>query len=159
MIRIISALILAIAANLVNAADQPLKLADSAPDQHIVVRGDTLWDISAKFLKDPWRWPEIWRMNQAQIRNPHRIYPGDVIILAHDANGNPFLRIESSKLRPQIYAEQLTDAIPPIPPNVIEPFISTPLVVEENGLNAAARIKPSRDVVHDDAPRVAAASS
>ena len=52
MIRIISALILAIAANLVNAADQPLKLADAAPDQHIVVRGDTLWDISAKFLKD-----------------------------------------------------------------------------------------------------------
>ena len=140
MIRIISALILAIAANLVNAADQPLKLADAAPDQHIVVRGDTLWDISAKFLKDPWRWPEIWRMNQTQIRNPHRIYPGDVIILAHDANGNPFLRIEPSKLRPQIYAEQLTDAIPPIPPNVIEPFISTTLVVEENGLNAAARI-------------------
>ncbi len=140
MIRIISAFILAFAAHLVIAADQPLKLADTAPAQHVVVRGDTLWDISAKFLKDPWRWPEIWRMNQTQIRNPHRIYPGDVIILAHDANGNPYLSIEPSKLRPQIYAEQLKDAIPPIPPNVIEPFISTPLVIAENGLNSAARI-------------------
>ncbi len=139
MIRIISALILAAAAALVNAADQPLKLADAAPQQHIVVPGDTLWDISAKFLKEPWRWPEIWRMNKAQIKNPHRIYPGDVIILGRDANGEPFLRLES-QLRPQIYAEQLRDAIPPIPPNVIEPFISTPLIVEEGGLDSAARI-------------------
>ncbi len=139
MIRILSALILAAAAALVNAADQPLKLADAAPQQHVVVPGDTLWDISAKFLKEPWRWPEIWRMNKAQIKNPHRIYPGDVIILGRDAKGEPFLRLES-QLRPQIYAEQLRDAIPPIPPNVIEPFISTPLIVEERGLDSAARI-------------------
>ncbi len=139
MIRIISALILATAATLVNAADQPLKLADTAPPQHTVVAGDTLWDISAKFLKDPWRWPEIWRMNKAQIKNPHRIYPGDVIVLARDANGNPFLRLES-RLRPQVYSEQLKDAIPPIPPNVIEPFISAPLIVEQGGLEAAARV-------------------
>ena len=139
MIRIISALILAAAAALANAADQPLKLADAAPQQHVVVPGDTLWDISAKFLKEPWRWPEIWRMNKSQIKNPHRIYPGDVIVLSRDANGNPFLRLES-RLRPQIYAEQLRDAIPPIPPNVIEPFISTPLVVEQGGLESAARV-------------------
>ena len=139
MIRIISALILAAAAAFVNAADQPLRLAETAPQQHIVVPGDTLWDISAKFLKEPWRWPEIWRMNKAQIKNPHRIYPGDVIILGRDVNGNPFLRLEA-RLRPQIYAEQLGDAIPPIPPNVIEPFISTPLIVEQGGLESAARI-------------------
>ena len=139
MIRIISALILAAAAALVNAADQPVKLADTAPQQHIVVPGDTLWDISAKFLKEPWRWPEIWRMNKAQIKNPHRIYPGDVIVLERDMNGNPYLRLQS-KVRPQIYAEQLVTAIPPIPPNVIEPFISTPLIVEQGALDSAARI-------------------
>ena len=139
MVRIISALILAGAAALVNAAGQPLKLADSAPNQHIVVRGDTLWDISAKFLNEPWRWPEIWRMNKAQIKNPHRIYPGDVIILERDAGGNPYLRLES-RVQPQIYSEKLSQAIPPIPPNVIEPFISTPLIVEQGELNSAARI-------------------
>jgi len=139
MIRIISALILAAAAALANAADQPVKLTDTAPQQHIVVPGDTLWDISAKFLKEPWRWPEIWRMNKAQIKNPHLIYPGDVIVLESDANGRPYLRLQS-KVRPQIYAEQLVTAIPPIPPNVIEPFISTPLIVEQGGLDSAARI-------------------
>jgi len=143
MIRILSALILAISvtifAPLANATEQPLKLADTAPNQYVVVPGDTLWDISGKFLKEPWRWPEIWRMNRAQIKNPHRIYPGDVIVLERDANGRPYLRLES-KLRPQVHAEQLTQAIPPIPPNVIEPFISAPLVVEQGALDSAARI-------------------
>ena len=139
MIRIFSALIMAIAANCISAAEQSPQLAASAPARHVVVPGDTLWDISAKFLKDPWRWPDIWRMNKVQIRNPHRIYPGDVIVLERDGNGNPFLRVET-KLSPQIHAEALREAIPPIPPNVIEPFISTPLVVEAGGLDSAPRI-------------------
>ena len=142
MIRIISALILAVAASLCSAADQPLSLADNAPDRHIVVPGDTLWGISAKFLKEPWRWPEIWRMNQEQIRNPNRIFPGDVIVLDRDASGNPLLRVqrENGKLQPRIYSHKVNLAIPPIPPNVIEPFISEPLVVEANALDSAARI-------------------
>lgn len=139
MIRIISALILAVAATLAGAADQVMKLADGAPNQYVVVPGDTLWDISARFLKEPWRWPEIWRMNKAQIKNPHRIYPGDVIVLERDANGRPFLRLES-KLRPEVHAEQIPEAIPPIPPNVIEPFIAAPLVVEAGQLDSAARV-------------------
>lgn len=80
MIRTLSALVLAMAATLCGATERPIQLADKAPVQHIVVPGDTLWGISAQFLKEPWRWPEIWRMNRDQIQNPHRIYPGDVIV-------------------------------------------------------------------------------
>jgi hypothetical protein len=141
MIRIISALILTMATALCSAAvTPPIQLSDSAPDRHVVVRGDTLWGISAEFLKEPWRWPEIWRLNREQIKNPHWIYPGDVIILDRDASGNPLLRKESGKLEPQVYSEQVDQAIPPIPPNVIEPFISAPLVVEVGQLDKAARI-------------------
>ena len=57
------------------------ELAPNAPDSHTVKRGDTLWDISKLFLKSPWRWPELWGMNLEQIRNPHLIYPGQVLVL------------------------------------------------------------------------------
>jgi hypothetical protein len=140
MTRIISALILAAAATLCSAAEPPLQLAASAPERHIVVPGDTLWGIAAEFLKEPWRWPEIWRMNREQIKNPNRIYPGDVIVLERDAGGNPLLRVQNVKLRPQAYSEAVNLAIPSIPPNVIEPFVSAPLIVEVNALDNAARI-------------------
>ena len=141
MIRTLSALVLALAATLCGATERPIQLADRAPVQHVVVPGDTLWGISAQFLKEPWRWPEIWRMNREQIKNPHRIYPGDVIVLDRDANGNPLLRVrKDGKLRPQIYSEKNETAIPPIPPNIIEPFISQPLVIEANELDKAAKI-------------------
>ena len=140
MIRIISALILAGAAALSVAAEPSPPLNTNAPARHVVAPGDTLWDISAKFLREPWRWPEIWRMNSDQIKNPHRIYPGDVIVLDYDSAGRPFLRLSESKLSPRIYASPVKTAIPPIPPNVIEPFISTPLIVEANQLDSAPRI-------------------
>ena len=140
MIRIISALILAAAASLCSAAEPPLQLAASAPERHIVVPGDTLWGIAAEFLKEPWRWPEIWRMNREQISNPNRIFPGDIIVLDRDGSGNPRLRLQNARLRPQVYSEAMIQEIPSIPPNVIEPFVSAPLIVEANALSGAARI-------------------
>jgi hypothetical protein len=158
MIRFFSALAIfgALSLGSANAADSSLKLADAAPTQHIVVPGDTLWDISAKFLSEPWRWPEIWRMNEAQIKNPHRIYPGDVILLERDAEGKPFLSLNSKqasrtnkeldpKQRPQIHAETLSQAIPPIPPNEIEPFLAAPLFIEQNTLQTAPRIVATQE--------------
>lgn len=147
-------------------AQGELKLQESAPDRHVVARGDTLWSISSKFLSDPWRWPEIWRMNQEQIRNPHLIYPGDVIVLDRSVSP-PQLRLESAaqggaagegagrdgpgrdgpgrdggaKLSPKVYSESLgATAIPAISPRKIEPFLSQPLIIEDGGLDDAPRV-------------------
>ncbi len=141
MTRLFFAFLLLVAnATLTTARSQELELAAGAPERHIVVPGDTLWDLSAKFLKHPWRWPEIWRMNRDQIRNPNRIYPGDVIVLERDREGRPRLRLQSAKLLPQVYSETLRQEIPAIPPNIIRPFLSEPLIVEAHALDSAARI-------------------
>jgi len=142
MIRIISALLIGVAA-LVPAgvgATSPVRLADDAPDSHTVVPGDTLWGISGKFLKEPWRWPEVWRLNREQIRNPHLIYPGQIIVL--DRSG-PTLKFGKrigagtdrplyEKRFPQIYSDSAQAAIQSIPVRAIAPFLSEPLVVNDD---------------------------
>ncbi|HEX8986592.1 MAG TPA: LysM peptidoglycan-binding domain-containing protein [Rhodocyclaceae bacterium] len=139
MRRIISALLVCFSTTLL-AQDKPLELAPDAPDRHIVVPGDTLWGISSMFLKDPYRWPEIWRLNKEDIKNPHRIYPGQVVIL--DRSGDrPLLKIgKLVKAEPKVYVDQKSQAIPAIPQKAIEPFLSRPLVVDEHTLDGAARI-------------------
>ena len=122
-----------------------LKLQDSAPDQYVVVKGDTLWDISGRFLKDPWRWPQIWNMNREEIKNPHWIYPGDRVVL--DRSGKePRLSLvkggdngmRTIKLSPGVRATDIGDeAIPAIPIRVIHPFLSQPRVVPKGALDDA----------------------
>ncbi|MBU1236488.1 MAG: LysM peptidoglycan-binding domain-containing protein [Gammaproteobacteria bacterium] len=143
MRSIISALLLTISSSWALAQSAaPFELAPDAPDRHIVVKGDTLWGISARFLKDPYRWPEIWRLNDEQVRNPHLIYPGQVVILDRNGlGGNPQLRLgRMYKAEPRIYSTSELDAIPAIPQNVIEPFLSQPLVIEDGALSGGPRV-------------------
>ena len=136
-------------------------LAADAPSEYTVVKGDTLWGISGRFLKDPWKWPLIWQMNQEQIKNPHLIYPGDIIRLdrealklslasggggeggmAGGASGGSSAEAMANviKLDPRIRIEPLQSAIPSIPGSVIGPFLSQPLIVEVGGLDSAPAI-------------------
>src|SRR5690349_15243639 len=66
---------------LAQAPSTPLTLKPEAPDRYVVVPGDTLWGISQRYTDSPWRWPELWGLNKDEIRNPHLIYPGYVILL------------------------------------------------------------------------------
>ncbi|MEA5097777.1 MAG: LysM peptidoglycan-binding domain-containing protein [Burkholderiaceae bacterium] len=124
----------------------------NAPDKHTVVKGDTLWGISGKFLEHPWCWPQVWGMNKAQIRNPHWIYPGQVVYLDRAAgrlrlgtptgssaqsNGAP----QDVRLSPRIRSTQLDkDAVPTIAEKVLEPFLTQALIIEENELDGMPRI-------------------
>lgn len=125
----------------VSAQAEEVVLNDSHPDSHTVVKGDTLWDISERFLQNPWMWPEIWHANP-QIDNPHLIYPGDVIRLIY-LDGKPRLIVERGeggrtfKLSPSVRIEPLGDAIPAIPLDAINNFLSRSRVVLNGELDSA----------------------
>ena len=124
------------------------ELAPNAPDSYTVVRGDTLWRISGIFLRSPWRWPELWGMNLNEIKNPHRIYPGQVLYL-DKSNGRARLSTRrpgsgepaTVRVSPRIRSESLSDsAIPPISMQDIEAFLAEPLIVDEATFARAPRI-------------------
>ncbi len=126
---------------------QEIALNKNHPDRHVVVKGDTLWGISAKFLKDPWQWPKVWKLNRAQIKNPHLIYPGDVVFLDM-SSGKPQLKLlrETITLQPGAVVQPLDKtAISTIPLNVIAPFLSQPLIIEKDQLNESPRIIAGQD--------------
>jgi hypothetical protein len=126
-------------------------LREDAPDRYVVVPGDTLWAISGRFLKDPWRWGELWNMNKDQIRNPHRIFPGDVVVINRNAApGQPMAQLiqaeQVTKLSPNIRIESLgPKAIPAIAPQKIEPFLVRPFIVSDEQLVNAATIVETQE--------------
>src|SRR6266853_2021757 len=152
---IISLLLLAAGWTCVGAWADEIKLAPNAPDRYVVVKGDTLWGISARFLKDPWRWPDIWGLNKDEIKNPHWIYPGETIVLdftgktprlrkdgtsgGSSADGSDAeWRLMDAKLSPTIRRQPLAiGAISSIPASAIQPFLTRPLVVGDQELNSA----------------------
>lgn len=116
-------------------ADEP-RLRNTHPDTYSVVKGDTLWDISARFLENPWMWPEIWHANN-QIANPHLIFPGDRIRLVY-MDGKPRLTLDrgeagrtyKAKMGPQVHVVPQEEAITTIPLDRINAFLSRSRIVE-----------------------------
>ena len=143
--RIITLLVLACLS--LNVIADEIQLQKNHPERHVVVKGDTLWGISGRFLKDPWQWPKVWRMNREQIKNPHLIYPGDVVVL-DTSSGSPQLKLlrETVTLQPGVRVEPLEkEAIFSIAPNVIGPFLTQPLLIENGSLDTAPRIIAGQD--------------
>jgi hypothetical protein len=159
--------VVAFAAESENRSDVLLDIRSDAPDRHIVVKSDTLWDISGKFFKDPWKWPRIWGMNKDSIKDPHWIYPGDVIFLDRNTGtlriGQPGtsaagdiveMAAASSvrdtgnnvRLSPQVRVNTSPhDAIPSIPASAIAPFLTQPLVIEAGQLKDAPALIGARE--------------
>jgi LysM repeat protein len=122
----------------------------SAPQEYIVQKGDTLWDISSQFLNQPWYWPEIWYMNP-QVQNPHLIYPGDVINVVY-VGGKPYLTVNGEnrvsgieRLSPIMRGEPIEANEKIIPIQAIEQFLTRPLVIGANELDSSPHIVASRD--------------
>lgn len=128
------------------------EIAANAPDRYTIKKGDTLWAISRMYLKSPWRWPELWGMNLNEIKNPHMIYPGQVLILERK-NGLATLRVEGAggagsdepggtvRVSPRTRYESLGDAaLPTLRSSMIEAFLAEPVIVDEGEFKNAARI-------------------
>jgi LysM repeat protein len=130
------------------------ELRPDAPQQYTVKSGDTLWAISRLFLTSPWRWPELWGMNLAEIRNPHLIYPGQTLFLdtsggrarlttrPNDGSGG----IPTVRLSPRTRVEGLASgALPTLQNHLIEPFLSEGIIVDDQTMHQAPRVVATQD--------------
>lgn len=146
---------------------RPVELKPDYPQQYVVVKGDTLWDISARFLMDPWMWPQLWYYNP-QISNPHLIYPGDILTIIF-IDGKPVMQVTRNgrvvtgatalpsevtssgqsyptvKLSPRIREQGLDNAIPTISIDAIGPFLSRPRIVSRDELEQAPYVMAHED--------------
>ena len=145
----------AVAAQVAQAGVALSELAANAPDSYVVKSGDTLWAISGLFLKRPWRWPELWGMNLDEIKNPHRIYPGQQLFL-ESKDGRAMLRTaraaadspptETIRVSPRTRYENLdSSALPALKASAIEPFLAEPIIVDAGGLLNAPRIVAAQE--------------
>lgn len=135
------------------ATGSNIPLTSDAPDEYVVKTGDTLWDISKVFLRDPWYWPEIWYVNP-QVQNPHLIYPGDVLKLVY-IDGQPRVTlgdrggaVESGggkRLSPSVRREPLSQAITAIPYDVIASFMGRPTLLDGDQVKSAPYVVAMRD--------------
>lgn len=163
----LNALIISLGLSVALVAADDVQLKPDRPERYTVVRGDTLWDIAARFLQSPWHWPRVWKINE-NIKNPHLIFPGDVIVLRY-VDGRPELTLlrsekltpgtvagvpapyesrtasSATKLLPQVHSEPLEQAIPTITPDVIVPFLTQPHVVGEHELEEAGYVTVGLD--------------
>jgi LysM repeat protein len=127
------------------------ELTPNAPDSYTVKSGDTLWRISGLFLTRPWHWPELWGMNLEQIRNPHLIYPGQILYL-DKSDGRARLRVGSAvgggpvKLSPEVRSSQIASAaISSIPFHLIDPFLNEAVIFDGDFLKDAPRIVATQE--------------
>lgn len=136
------------------ATGSNIPLTADAPNEYVVKTGDTLWDISKVFLRDPWYWPEIWYVNP-QVQNPHLIYPGDVLKLVY-IDGQPRVTLGDrgagateggggKRLSPQVRHEQLSNAITAIPYDVIASFMGRPTLLDDSQVKSAPYVVAMRD--------------
>jgi hypothetical protein len=131
------------------ATGSGIALTADAPDQYVVKSGDTLWDISKVFLREPWYWPEIWYVNP-QVQNPHLIYPGDVLKLVY-IEGQPRLTIAErggagvKRLSPDVRREALNQAVTAIPYEVIAGFAGRPSLLTKEQVEEAPYVVAMRD--------------
>ncbi len=120
---------------------EPLAVRPDHPTRYVVQPGDTLWTIASRFLREPWRWPELWQDNPS-VRDPHRIYPGDILSIVH-IDGKPQLRVQKGgdiNLSPKVRVEELDQAIPTIPYEAIHQFLAGHRVLSEQELDEAAYV-------------------
>jgi hypothetical protein len=138
---VVALCLIAVSGSRAQVAGQSPALNPRHPETYVVQAGDTLWDIASMFLRDPWYWPEIWQINP-QVDNPHLIFPGDVLSLAYLDDGSPAIQLTRGpveggrveRLSPRIRVQSLEDAIPTIPYETLQAFLSRPAVLDKDDL-------------------------